>query len=110
MNIKLYTVALFFAATIYGYGQDPQADSSKIEIDRSTHSKKISERDTSSAIKNGIGEREIPNKLILDYVRPSAKKRFKHYANNVVGPLAFVRYGVAAGLLTWRNSPTQTCG
>lgn len=41
------------------------------------------------------------------YTRPDAKKRFKNYANSVVGPFALARYTVTSGLLTWRNSPYE---
>lgn len=41
------------------------------------------------------------------YVRPAAKRRFKRYVNNAVGPFALARYTATAGLLTWRNSPSE---
>lgn len=41
------------------------------------------------------------------YIRPNSEKRFKRYVNNVVGPFAWARYSISAGMLTWRNSPEE---
>lgn len=41
------------------------------------------------------------------YVRPDADRRFKNYVNSVAGSLAVARYTMTAGLLTWRNSPSE---
>ncbi|NOT48373.1 MAG: hypothetical protein HOP17_11565, partial [Acidobacteria bacterium] len=41
------------------------------------------------------------------YIRPDAEKRFKNYVNDVVGPFAWARYTLSAGVLTWRKSPDE---
>lgn len=41
------------------------------------------------------------------YIRPNSEKRFKRYVNSVVGPFAWARYSISAGMQTWRNSPEE---
>lgn len=41
------------------------------------------------------------------YVRPNAEKRFKRFANDTVGPFAWVGVGAAAGIATIANEPEE---
>ena len=50
---------------------------------------------------------KVRNLRPIDYVRPSADKRFSNYVHEVAGPFALVRYAATAGLLTWRNTPKE---
>jgi len=41
------------------------------------------------------------------YAFPTAKTRFKRYANEMFGPTALAKSAFSAGFFTWRNSPEE---
>jgi hypothetical protein len=43
----------------------------------------------------------------LDYVFPTARKRFERYVSSTVGPMRLLRTGVSAGISQWRDTPEE---
>lgn len=109
MKFKPHTVALFFATAIYGFGQDSQADTTKVESDTPTSSyrKSITKKQESADASSETDIEDPARAPRSDYLRPNADKRFKNYVNNVAGPFALVQYAGKAALLTGRNSPKE---
>lgn len=124
--------ALFFSLTIFASAQnesvkkDPtqktpdkssvpaepeKTASEKPEVTKVTEPDKKPSPDVSKNVdKDSAKNKNDDDKVGLTdtgYVRPDAKKRFKTYVDNVVGPFAWVRYTASAGVLTWRNSPEE---
>ncbi len=98
MRSSLLLAAIFFAAAANGFTQQPQPTATPDKDKPAT-----TQTDKDDASTDSRSSQTNQNW----YVRPTAEKRFKGYANRVVGPLALVRYTATAGLTTWRNTPKE---
>lgn len=135
-SLSLFTL-LFFSSVICASGQNDASKSDKLPattdrnavkpepeksspvktdaqpepLDVKPVDKKSTPAKPEDAHKNsGNSKKDDDDKVDLTstgYIRPDSKKRFKNYVNSVVGPFAWARYSLSAGMLTWRNSPQE---
>ena len=106
MNIKLQTAALVLMTAIYTHGQGMQPDAAETEHAPPPR-QQVSETEQPVESDDRGASPDAPAKQLIEYKRPNAAQRLRHYANSVVGPLALTGYVSTAALLTWRDSPNE---
>lgn len=107
MKSKLLTSTLFFVAAISGFGQEQEADPIKIKSEPAKTIQKQNVPEKTTPSDDNSAKAVSTAATVNPYQRPNAERRFRNYANSVVGPAALIQYVSAAGLLTWRNSPKE---
>lgn len=105
MKTTLLFAALFFASVFHTFGQEskPKRGGSDqwASVENQTEPEKT---EPTSSISNTAN---IELNTSSPYVRPNAEKRFKNYADSVIGPAAIIQYVTASAVLTGRNSPKE---